>query len=808
MKHCCKPRRAASVAAAIAACFGALLYAAEPSATGPVLETSAPPSAALAVDRRTPDQDRERFDATTDDVDGAIARLLESMTLAEKIGQMCQVFPEGTSLSADLAAAIRAGEVGSILNAPNKQFVNEAQRAAREQSPAGIPLLVGRDVVHGYRTIFPIPLGQAACWNPELVEQAAGVAADEARQMGVNWTFAPMVDIGRDARWGRVAETFGEDPVLAGALAAAMVRGFQQDDQGRLRGIIACPKHFAAYGLAEGGRDYNRASLSLADLHNIHLPPFQAAFDAGARTVMTTFSEVNGVPGTAHKYLLSDVLRDKWAFGGFVVSDWNSVVELVNHGFSADASQAAGHAVNAGVDMEMASTTFRDHLAALAAHGVVSESLIDSAVARILRVKFAASLGGPASQSSDSLLRPRSLAVARRLARESLVLLKNDRDTLPLKPESLARIAVVGPLADAPQDQLGCWSLDGVASDALTPLEALREALSDGAEVCYAAGAGSDFSRDRSGLAEAVEIASRADVVLAFVGEGAKLSGEARSRADLALPGVQTELVRRLAKLGKPLVLVVLAGRPLTIGRECDLADAVLYAWHPGTMGGPAIADILLGVATPAGKLPVTIPKTVGQAPLYYAHSNTGRPSPAAYRPWSASGGDDLPLEFQYRSHYLDSDPRPLFPFGFGLSYTTFAYDELKVGAESIQPGQVQAVTVRVTNIGDRAGVETAQLYVRDLAASVVRPVRELKAFRRVHLKPGESKILEFALPTEQLAFFDARGERTLEAGRFTVWVGGDSTTDLSADFLLTEVSGEPAPSRASVARAKEGASP
>jgi beta-glucosidase len=479
------------------------------------------------------------------------------------------------------------------------------------------------------------------------------------------------------------------------------------------------------------------------------------------------------------------VLREQWKFDGLVVSDWNSVMEMIAHGYSADAAQAASQSVNAGLDMEMVSTSFRDHLPELVEQGVVSEAAIDTAVRRILRVKLALKTPAEAKPAGHALMSPRSLELARKLARESLVLLKNDEHTLPLKRESLEHIAVIGPLADAAQSQLGCWTLDGVADDAITPLEALRNALGDAAEISYAAGAGQDLSGDASGIDEAVELAEDADAVLLFVGEDATLSGEARSRSEIGLPGAQAELVRRVAEVGKPVVMVVLAGRQLTIGDECELVDAVLYAWHPGTMGGLAIVDILMGVAPPSGKLPVTFPKSVGQIPLYYAHSNTGRPSPPDFRPWIETGGPDLPEEFRYRSNYVDSDPFPLFPFGFGLSYTTFAYGDLELGTKELRPGQVQAVRARVTNTGDCAGVETVQLYVRDQVASTVRPVRELKAFRRVWLKAGQSKVVEFALPTGDLAYVDPLGKRTLEPGRFTVWVGGDSMADLSADFAL-----------------------
>jgi beta-glucosidase len=580
-----------------------------------------------------------------------------------------------------------------------------------------------------------------------------------------------------------------------------MVRGFQQEHDGRLNGIVACVKHFAAYGLSEGGRDYNRVSVSNVDLHNIYLPPFRAALDAGCRTLMTTFSEVNGVPGTAHEYLLSDVLRGAWDFSGFVVSDWNSVIEMIEHGFSADEAEAAKQAFSAGVDMEMVSPTFQKNFAGLVESGQISETDIDDALRRILRVKTElASQAG--AKSKSSLLRPRSLELARRMARESLVLLKNENDALPLMRDELRRIAVIGPLADAPQSQLGCWAVDGDAEDSVTPLEAIRNSVGDSIEVRYARGAGADFSNDASGIEEAKKVVAEADVALVFVGEDALHSGEARCRADLALPGVQGKLVRAVAATGKPTILVVLAGRPLTIGRECEAVDAVLYAWHPGTMGGPAIADVLFGAASPSGKLPVTFPKSVGQAPLYYGHSNTGRPSPHSFQPLVGSHQEDLPTEFQYRSHYLDSDPFPLFPFGFGLSYTKFSYQDVRLSAQSIRPDQTLDVSVRVTNTGQRAGMETVQLYLRDVAARIVRPVKELKAFRRIYLRAGESKTVQFALEADDLSYFDVDGKPVLEAGRFSLGLGGDSNARLTESFELRIDDSSSPERRSSVARA------
>ncbi len=598
-----------------------------------------------------------------------------------------------------------------------------------------------------------------------------------------------MVDICRDPRWGRVAETLGEDPLLSGTLATAMVQGFQQpSSEGNVRGIVACAKHYAAYGLVEGGRDYNRASLSRYDLHNTHLPPFRDVIDAGCHTIMTTFSEVNGVPGTAHDYLLRTVLKRNLSFPGFVVSDWNSVIEMVAHGYSADEKHAAHRALTAGVDMEMVSRAYSKNLADLCNEGHLSESVIDDAVRRILRVKLQLAASPPTNKNTDyALLRPRDLEAAHTIARQSMVLLKNYNQTLPLNIDALDKVAVIGPLADAEQSQLGCWALDGVKEDTITPLAALQDALANRAEVLSAPGAIHSFSERREGIAQAVAVAEQADVVVLVIGEDAVLSGEARSRSELTLPGVQSELLAAVAATGKPIVTVIMAGRPLAIGTEVELSDAVLYVWHPGTMGGPALVDLLFGRESPSGKLPVTFPKAVGQVPLYYAHSNTGRPSPSDFRPLVGSDDTDLPGNFQYQSHYVDRDPFPLFPFGYGLSYTTFAYEDLELGATTITQDQTLSVRVRVRNTGDRAGGEVVQVYLRDVVSSFIRPVRELKAFRRIYLKPGASDVLEFALTAKDLEIRGPEGERIIEPGKFQLWVGGDCRASLQAEFELRD---------------------
>ncbi len=620
--------------------LGGACYA---QATGPTVKSggaateTAPPQ--RTAEEGPPLSPGLSFELLVGDQEERINRLMESMTLPEKIGQLVQLYPSEDELSDDIALRIKQGHIGSIFYPGNSKVVRQAQRMARDESRLGIPLLIARDVVHGFRTIFPIPLGQAATWNPELVEQAASVSAREAMSEGIDWTFAPMVDVCRDARWGRIAETLGEDPYLSSNLAAAMVKGFQMEKDGDIGGVLACAKHFVGYGLTEGGRDYNRASVSQADLHNILLPPFRASVDAGCRTLMTSFSEINGVPGSAHGPLLRGVLKRDWGFDGFVVSDWGSIGEMVAHGYAKDKAQATELSVMAGVDMDMCNEVFEKHLANLVREGTVPRERLDDAVRRVLRAKFALE-ASPATLTRFAPLQAPSLELARQAARQSVVLLKNSGQ-LPLNPAALKRVAVIGPLADAPQQQLGCWVLDSKPEDSITPLAELRERLSGKAEVLYAQGAKNSYSDDDSLIPDAVSVASQADVALLFIGEDAVLSGEARSRASLDLPGVQSELVKAVVDTGVPTVLVFLAGRPLAIGEEVDAAGAVMFAWHPGTMAGPAIADLLLGDESPSGKLPVTFPRSVGQTPIYYSRSNTGRPSPPDYRPLVGSGKDD-----------------------------------------------------------------------------------------------------------------------------------------------------------------------
>jgi beta-glucosidase len=726
----------------------------------------------------------------TDDIEDRISQLVAKMSREEKIGQTALrglTSREQGKLSDELLSAVRAGRVGAMLNVMDKSHGEQLQQAAVEGSRHGVPLLFGRDVIHGFRTIFPIPLGITATWDPALAEQSSAMAAAEATTYGIRWTFAPMVDIARDPRWGRIAESPGEDPYLASKLAAAYVRGFQGNDLTASDRMAACAKHYAAYGAAEGGRDYNTANVPEGLLRDVYLRPFHAAAQAGAATFMSAFNEVNGVPASGNQFLLKKVLRDEWRFDGFVVSDWNSVVEMIAHGYSADERDAAHRAASAGVDMEMVSTSYEQHLDKLIAAGQLSEADLDTMVRNILRVKMRLGLferPGFDRNRDEVVLSKSHLAAAQLVAERSLVLLKNDADVLPLS-ENVGRVAVIGPLAEAPHEQLGTWAFDGQQGDTRTPLAAMRELL--GAQrIQYAAGL--KYSRDRStdGFREAVAAAEAAKAVVCFVGEEAILSGEAHSRADIRLPGAQVALVEALAKTGKPMVLVILAGRPITLEAILDDVDAVVMAWHPGTMGGPAIANVLFGRSEPGGRLPVTWPKVVGQIPLYYNHTNTGRPSisetfvPIDEIPigaWQSSLGNT--------SHYLDLGYEPQFPFGFGLGYTTFSYSDIRLSPERVAQGGMMEVSADVTNTGSREGSTVVQLYVRDLVGDVTRPVRELKGFERVTLGPGETRRVRFTLSTGDLAFTNQHMQLVTEPGAFDVWIGSDCRAELHAAFEI-----------------------
>lgn len=759
----------------------------QPVATGPLPVQSASATKLASRGAIAKPAAKPPVDIRASSPEEYVTKLVAEMSLAEKIGQLCQIFPEGEEVAQADVEAIRSGEVGSIFFTGNPQQVRELQRVALEETRLGIPLVVARDVIHGFRTIFPIPIGQASSWNPEIVEEAAEVAASESRKVGIHWTFAPMVDISRDPRWGRIAESCGEDPHLSSAVGAAMVRGLQMPNSGGLiQGIAACPKHFVAYGQAEGGRDYNRVMVSKNELCNVYLPPFQSCIDAGAASLMTAFNTVNGVPASGHQPLVRQKLKQEFGFQGMVVSDWASISEMIAHGYSADSKQAAAQAMQAGVDMEMVSTCYKDNLRDLLATNEIQIEMVDEAVRRILMMKMRLNLYVQpyADEDEPELLNDDHKNVARRMAQQSMVLLKND-SVLPLDRSALKKVAVIGPFSDAQEDQLGCWVQDAKFADTVTPLHALRDILGDEVEINYVACEESKYDPANTDFSEAVAAAKEADVVLLFVGEEQALSGEAHSRTELDLPGSQASLVQALGELETPVVMVVFAGRPLTIGEQAEQVEALLYAWHPGTMGGPAIVDLLLGDASPSGKLPVTFPKVTGQVPLYYNHPNTGRPAPHDFSPPALRDVKNQPPDLRYRSHYVDSDPFPLFPFGYGLGYTDFEYEDLELASQELREGQSLVVRVRVANVGDRAGVETVQLYIRDRVASVVRPVKELKQFRRVEIEAGESDVLEFVLPYESLGFYNEEEQFVVEPGEFEISVGGSSVTKLSEVVTL-----------------------
>jgi beta-glucosidase len=734
------------------------------------------------------------IDARGEDSNERINSLIRKMTLAEKIGQLQQVNNvdvEGQppanhrATEEDLSERIRKGRVGSILNEVDPSNINRLQKVAVESSRVGVPLIFGRDVIHGYRTIFPIPLGQAASWNPELVEQAAAIAASEARSVGIRWTFAPMVDIARDPRWGRIAESLGEDPCLASSLSAAMVKGFQSSDLSSADRIAACAKHFAGYGACEGGRDYNSAVISPALMQNVYLRPFRAAVDAGVATLMTSFNDVNGVPGSANKHLLREVLRNEWGFNGFVVSDWESIREMTVHGYCTDEKDAARTAARAGVNMEMVSQTYESHLPTLVRDGEISEALINELAADVLRVKDRLGLFEHpfVDATHSSPLAEDHLRLARQLARQSIVLLKNNDRVLPIDRSKVKKLAVIGPLADDKKAQLGAWVLDARNDDSRTPLDSIRETAGIGVEVLFASGLTDDLDRSKSKFGEAVAIANQADIVLLVVGEGADLSGEARSRAIIDLPGAQNDLVDAIAGTGKPIVLIVEAGRPLTIGRQIEKVKSVLYSFHAGTMAGPALADLIWGIEAPSGKLPVTIPKSVGQIPLYYNHASTGRP-PRPYD-FSRDGKIDnfIHRNLGNNSNYIDVSPYPLYPFGYGMSYTTFAYGEVKLSSTILAKGETLVIRAPVTNTGKLPGEEVSQLYIRNMSGGTVHEVRELKAFRRVHIEPGKTKSVQFSIPVDSLAFFDSQERRISPSGKFEIYLGGNSLAPFAAQF-------------------------
>ncbi len=704
----------------------------------------------------------------TPDVDQRVEHLLSRMTLEEKVGQLVQF----SGYNDSIAAGIRAGHVGSLLNLVGAENTNRVQRIAVEESRLGIPLLFGLDVIHGYRTIFPIPLATASSWDPQLVTAIETIAAREARASGVHWTFAPMVDIARDPRWGRVIEGAGEDPYVGSVMAAARVRGFQGDDVASPDRVLACLKHYVAYGAPAGGRDYNSVDMSERLLREVYLPPFAAGVDAGAGTVMSAFNLLNGVPTTANPFTLNGVLRGELGFDGFLVSDWESVEELIVHGYAADGRDAARLALTATVDMDMASGIYLRHLADLVRDSVIPEALLDESVRRVLRAKFMLGLFDdpyvdPGLEEAV-LLRDDHVAAARDAAATSMVLLKNEGALLPLS-DGVESIAVVGPLAENPRDLLGAWAARGRPMDAVTVLAGIRERV-PAATVTYAEGS-SVTGTSRDGFAEAVAAARAADVAIVVVGEHGDETGEAASRTSLDLPGVQQALVEAVFETGTPVVAVVMSGRPLAISWLAENVPAILQAWHPGVQGGNAVADVLWGDVNPGGKLTVSFPRSVGQIPVHYSHDNTGRP----------------PTDFKFTSKYLDSPNTPLYAFGHGLSYTTFQYGNLVLSADTIPPDGSITVSATVRNTGPRAGAEVVQLYIRDHVASVVRPVRELQGFTKVYLEPGAERTVAFTLGPRDLGFFNRDMQWVVEPGVFAVWVAPSSTDGVEGSFVVEE---------------------
>ena len=718
-------------------------------------------------------------------------QLLAKMTLEEKIGQMAQVNGADGQCPDYLCDAIRAGRIGSIINEVNPHAVAQLQNIAKHESRLGIPLLIGRDVIHGFKTIFPIPLGQAATWDPSVVRDGARIAAEEASEIGVNWTFAPMIDIARDPRWGRIAESMGEDPYLCAEMGKAMVQGFQTDDLSKPTAIAATAKHFMGYGASESGRDYNTANIPENELRNVHGRSFHAVANENVATFMASFSDLNGVPPSGNRWLLDTVLRKEWGYKGFVVSDWASIQELCEHGLAADEKHAALLAANAGVDMEMATDCYRDHLPNLIEEGQVDVEQIDTMVLRILTLKYELGLFGEQHKyitESPVWVTDDYRQKAKNAALKSCVLLKNQDQTLPLHKDTLNKLAVIGPLADDGYEQLGTWIFDGDDQYSVTCLNAIRSELADDVQVDYVRALHTSRSHQLENIEHIDKVVSESDACVLVLGEEAILSGEAHCRSNIDLPGAQHELIKRVAAQNKPVVLVVMAGRPLTLEPIIEHVDAILFAWHPGTMGGPAIVDLLFGHANPSGKTPVSFPHNVGQVPVYYAHKNTGRP-PSEH---SYMHQDDFPIRAPQispgmSSTYLDVHYLPLFPFGFGLSYTRFDYSDLQLSSHTLTADEPLKVSVTVGNTGDFDGEEVVQLYIRDKVGSVTRPVKELKGFQRVAIEKHQHRVIEFELTVDDLAFYDIEQTLNYEAGEFDVWVGPNSADGLHSGFYLAK---------------------
>ena len=725
------------------------------------------------------------------DLDKKVDSLLNIMTLEEKIGQMNQYngFWEVTGPAPkDGAAAkkydhLRKGWVGSMLNVKGVKNVIEVQKIAVEETRLGIPLIIGFDVIHGYKTMSPIPLAESASWDLEAMQKSTAVAADEAAASGINWTFAPMIDISRDARWGRVMEGAGEDPFLGSKIAVARIKGFQGEDLSANNTIAACAKHFAGYGFAEAGRDYNTVDIGTSTLYNSVLPPFKAASETGVKTFMNAFNILNGIPSTGNSFLQRDILKGEWGFEGFVISDWGSLKEMIHHGFAKDLKEVAKIAVTAGSDMDMESYAYIEELASLVKEGVVDESLVDDAARRVLKVKFELGLFDDpykycSLEREKTIGRPELQEAVLDMAKKSIVLLKNNEQLLPLKKEGLT-IALIGSLAADKDSPIGSWRGAAESNSAVSVLEGLQKHSDN--KILYDKGVDvlkknpgflmeADVSYDKSGFPSAIATAKKADVVIIVLGEHGFQSGEGRSRTKLGLPGVQQELLEEIYKVNKNVVLVLNNGRPLALPWAADNIPSIVEAWHLGTQSGNAIAEVLLGDYNPSGKLTMSFPRSVGQVPIMYNRYNTGRP---------VNGEGNV-----FWSHYSDEQNSPLFPFGHGLSYSEFKYDNLTITSSS---NSGAAVSVNVTNLSEIDGKEVVQIYIHDIVASVARPIKELKGFELVELKASETKTVTFQLSTEELGFYNNIGDWVVESGDFKVFVGGSSETELETKFNYTK---------------------
>lgn len=705
-------------------------------------------------------------------IDQKVTELMAKMTLEEKIGQLNQYNDDITATGpitkdADKAGQVRAGKLGSILNAIGTKNTKNWQDQAM-QSRLKIPLLFGQDVIHGFRTTFPIPLGETATWDMNLIEKSARIAATEASAYGIHWTFAPMVDIGRDPRWGRVMEGAGEDTYLGTLVGKARVKGFQGNGLGNKDAVMACAKHFAAYGAAVGGRDYNSVDMSLRQLHETYLPPFKAVSDIGVATFMNSFNDINGIPATGNKYIQRDLLKGAWNFQGFVVSDWGSIGEMIPHGFAKDNKDAALKAIIAGSDMDMESRSYTNHLTELVKEGKVDIQLVDDAVRRILTKKYELGLFDDPyrfineKREKEQANNPEHRKFAREIGAKSIVLLKNENQLLPLSPTT-KKVAIIGPFAKATVENHGFWSIafPDDSQRIVTQFDGIKAQLDKNSELFYAKGCNAN-DNDKSLFAEAVETAKKADVVIMTLGEGHAMSGEAKSRSNIHFSGVQEDLLKEIAKTGKPIILMINAGRPLVFDWASENIPTIVYTWWLGTEAGNSIADVLFGKINPGGKLPMTFPRNEGQIPIYYNHYNTGRP---------AKNYTDR----NYVSAYIDLDNDPAYPFGFGLSYTTFQYSDVNVSATQLKGNQTLTASVTLTNSGNYDGEEVVQLYIRDLVGKVVRPVKELKGFQKIFLKKGESKTVSFNITPEDLKFYDDELNFDWESGEFDIMIGTNS---------------------------------